>query len=233
MATTPPPPQTPPRLPADPADPATPGTPVDPATPARPRGAVRRELLLEATLALLGEIGADAVTHRRVAARAGLPLASTTYWFASKDELLTEALRHAASEDVARLRAAAAAAATSPTGATTATEPPTPRAIVDVLLKSESELSRGSLMATYTLMLEAARRPALQQLSRDWTDAYLEVVGALLHRAGSHRPADDARLLIAAADGLSIDELAGGTHARTDPRPELERLTRALLQTPR
>ena len=57
-----------------------------------PRGPARREALLEAVLQLVADVGADAVTHRRVAEVAGLPLASTTYWFASKEHLLTAAL---------------------------------------------------------------------------------------------------------------------------------------------
>jgi len=67
----------------------------------RPRGPARREALLEAVLAIVAEVGAEAVTHRRVAERAGLPLASTTYWFDSKEDLLTAALELAAERDVA------------------------------------------------------------------------------------------------------------------------------------
>src|ERR1700759_3036066 len=74
-------------------------TPTDP----RPRGAGRREGLLEAVLRIVAEVGPDAVTHRRVAEVAGLPLASTTYWFDSKEHLLTAALELAAERDTARL----------------------------------------------------------------------------------------------------------------------------------
>ena len=45
-----------------------------------------------ATLALIGEHGSDAVTHRAVAGARGLPLSATTYWFASKEDLLQEAV---------------------------------------------------------------------------------------------------------------------------------------------
>ena len=69
----------------------------------RPRGAARREALLEAVLEIVAEVGAEAVTHRRVAEQAQLPLASTTYWFDSKEDLLTAALQLAAERDVARL----------------------------------------------------------------------------------------------------------------------------------
>ena len=51
----------------------------------------------------MAEVGPDAVTHRRVAEVAQLPLASTTYWFESKEHLLTAALELAAERDTARL----------------------------------------------------------------------------------------------------------------------------------
>ena len=71
------------------------------------RAARRREALLEATLRIVADTGADAVTHRRVAEVAQLPLASTTYYFDSKEELLTAALELAAERDMARLHAIA------------------------------------------------------------------------------------------------------------------------------
>ncbi|MCK5892291.1 TetR family transcriptional regulator [Aeromicrobium sp.] len=56
------------------------------------RSRARREALLAAAIELFAEGGARAVTHRAVAARAGLPPATTTYYFASIDELVREAL---------------------------------------------------------------------------------------------------------------------------------------------
>ncbi|MGI8714224.1 MAG: TetR/AcrR family transcriptional regulator [Solirubrobacteraceae bacterium] len=192
----------------------------------RPRGAVRRQLLLEAVLTIVGEVGADAVTHRRVAEVAQLPLASTTYWFASKDELLTAALQLAAERDVARLHALAQALCDVNRVSGRAAVEGAITAVVDPL---DEPSSRASLMVTYALLLEAARRPALQELTRRWTDAYLETIGALLERAGSRDPRGDARLLLAAADGLVFEQLASGEHA--DLRPALRRLGSALVES--
>ncbi|GAA3543011.1 TetR family transcriptional regulator [Aeromicrobium flavum] len=58
------------------------------------RSRQRREALLNAALDLFVEGGSRAVTHRAVAAAAGLPAATTTYYFATIDELLREALTH-------------------------------------------------------------------------------------------------------------------------------------------
>ena len=59
---------------------------------AQGRSRQRRDELLAATIELFAEGGSRAVTHRAVARRAGLPPATTTYYFASIEELLREAL---------------------------------------------------------------------------------------------------------------------------------------------
>jgi hypothetical protein len=77
--------------------------------------------------------------------------------------------------------------------------------------------------------VEAARRPALREVAEDWTQAYLDTIGGLLERAGSSQPHDDAELLLAAADGLLITQLATGHSA--DLQAPLVRLGRSLVGT--
>ncbi len=48
----------------------------------------RRERIMRATLDVIAEQGTQGVTHRRVAARADVPLGSMTYHFAGMDDLL-------------------------------------------------------------------------------------------------------------------------------------------------
>ena len=192
-------------------------------TPKRPRGAARREALLEAVLKIVAEVGADAVTHRRVAEVAGLPLASTTYWFDSKEHLLTAALELAAERDIARLREFV--------GSNLADEAdPIELAVASILEPCEAspQASRGSLVATYTLLLEAARRPALQAITRRWTDAYLDALEELLSHTTASAPRRDAELLLAAADGLLIGQLASGE--TTDLTPKLRGLATTLVE---
>lgn len=52
----------------------------------------RRRAIVAAAADLIVEIGITHLTHRRVAARAGVPLGSTTHYFASLDDLRGEAL---------------------------------------------------------------------------------------------------------------------------------------------
>ncbi|MBO3749718.1 TetR family transcriptional regulator [Streptosporangiaceae bacterium NEAU-GS5] len=51
----------------------------------------RKRALLDAAVDLMTEAGFTAVTHRAVAARAGVPLAATTYHFATRDDLVVQA----------------------------------------------------------------------------------------------------------------------------------------------
>lgn len=181
----------------------------------RPRGAARREALLEAVLKIVGEVGPDAVTHRRVAEVAGLPLASTTYWFDSKEHLLTAALELACDRDIARLQEFVTSGEELPP-----VSDPLDLAVSAILEPCDPspQASRGSLVATYALLLEAARRPALQLVARRWTDAYLEALGSLFAQAGSSDPSRDAEMLLAAADGLLIEQLATGDTGDLAPR---------------
>lgn len=56
------------------------------------RSRLRRGELLDAAIALFAEGGARGITHRAVAAKAGLPSATTNYYFPSIDELIEAAL---------------------------------------------------------------------------------------------------------------------------------------------
>lgn len=191
-----------------------------------PRGEARRAHLLEAALRIIARTGPDALTHRRVAEEAGLPLAATTYWFASKEELVAEAFALAAERDVARMAEVAAALEREgiPSGDDLAGS-------LAALVARELHGERPALVASYALWVEAARRPALREVSTAWTDAYAGLAATLMAAAGSARPRDDARLLVAALDGLLLEQLVRDTpdFEAAVLRPALERLIGALL----
>ena len=170
---------------------------------------------------IVAEVGADAVTHRRVAQEAGLPLASTTYWFDSKEHLLTAALERAADRDISRLRAFLRDAPDDADPLALAVD-----AIVGSL-EDTAQSSRSSLVATYALMLEAARRPAMRAINQRWTEAYLDSLERLLGVAGSAEPRADAVILLAAADGLFVEQLT--SEEAPELGPQLRRLAEALV----
>ena len=59
-----------------------------------PKGERRRRSLLEATLRVIARGGVEAVTHRRVAAEAGVSHGTTTYHFASREDIILQAFRY-------------------------------------------------------------------------------------------------------------------------------------------
>jgi DNA-binding transcriptional regulator YbjK len=69
--------------------------------PRQPRGHDRRRLLVVTAAELLWSQGVGAVSHRRVADAAQVPLGSTTYYFSSLDTLVAAAVEHLEGERVA------------------------------------------------------------------------------------------------------------------------------------
>jgi hypothetical protein len=77
------------------------------------------------------------------------------------------------------------------------------------------------MLARYELALEATRRPALRAAYDQAGRAYREHAAGLLAAAGSADPARHARLLVAWAEGVMFDTIAG---AGGDPAPTPEEL---------
>jgi TetR/AcrR family transcriptional regulator, regulator of biofilm formation and stress response len=190
-----------------------------------PRGEARREAILRATLSVIAAHGTDGVTHRAVAAEAGLPLSATTYWFDSRDELLEETLRFAAREETGRLERIVLDLA--------------PRELdvagwADALsefLVSEIEADPERHLALYELGIEAARNPALRPEVQAMHAAQLKLAELGARAAGSDDPAADAPIIVAALFGLLFAQLATPRkgYEREVLRPALERLFERLV----
>lgn len=189
----------------------------------RPRGAARRRSIVEAALTLLGRGGSGAVTHRAVAAEAGVPLAATTYYFATKDDLVLEAFALAMTEDVAALGAVAPLPGEDPLS------PADAAAWLEPVLVGDLGDDHETRLVLLELELEAARRPELAPLSRAWTDAYVRAIAPALERLGSPDPERDAWIVLGAAEGMKLELLASGEPRPLDAvRPALERLLASL-----
>jgi DNA-binding transcriptional regulator YbjK len=171
------------------------------------RGERRRAALLDAATELLEAEGFDALSHRAVAARAGLPLAATTYYFASLDELVEHALRRLAEANLDRARALAAALPPGPA------EPAAVARTVVAMLTGGGQPA-ASLLTFYERYLQAGRRPRLQPLVRSWNAELVALLGDVLRRAGHPWRGNRPRLLLAAVDGLLLQLLVEG-----DPDP--------------
>ncbi|TCK22483.1 TetR/AcrR family transcriptional regulator [Pseudonocardia endophytica] len=176
----------------------------------RARGDRRRELLLDAAMDVIAAGGAGAVTHRAVAARAGVPAAAPGYYFPRVDDILVAALTRAgrryelAVEDAAR----------------TVRDGGEPVAALAAAVQGwDGRAGDAAMAAEYELYLLAARRPELAPVALGWADR----LTTLLVDAGAG-PAQ-ARAVVALVEGVLLQSLLG----RTLPADELAAALRRLL----
>jgi TetR/AcrR family transcriptional regulator, regulator of biofilm formation and stress response len=165
------------------------------------------------------------VTHRAVAERAGVPLASTTYWFESKEDLLQETLLLAAREEVARLERLVLELAPSEVDVAGWA-----RAVAAVLA-GDVEADPVRHVAFVELVLEGTRRPWLREEIERWDRAHLSLAELGLRAAGSPDPPGDAQLVVATITGLMLGQLASPRPGFEQKvfRPVLERLFTSLV----
>jgi DNA-binding transcriptional regulator YbjK len=166
----------------------------------------RRTALLEATLQLIGEGGLGAVTHRAVERAAGLPHGSTTYYFKTRAQLLEAAVERLLEIDRARADEIVHAISR-----TLATRRPLGELDLDAIaaaIVAWLESDRTYQLARYELFVESARRPELKASMMAGATAFLRVLEPIVVAAGSHDPPRDARIALAMANGLMLEQLA-------------------------
>jgi DNA-binding transcriptional regulator YbjK len=181
----------------------------------------RRVAILDAALCVIAAGGVDAVTHREVAAQAAVPLGSTTYYFASRDELLREAFRHYAAGVLAWLEELWGESV----------RPPTAAAVVAFLVEvAQREFARPEfVLVEYELILRAARDPALAQVFRAYEHALAARLAEALERLGAAHPFDSARTLIALVRGFELERLTEPAADFEDLRGRLAPVVAALV----
>ena len=161
------------------------------------RRSPRRREILEATLRVIGESGVKGVTHRAVAQEAGVALASTTYYFDSKDALVEEALEQMIArsiEDVRRFTACSG--------------PISHQELIDRIMGfADAQINDpfAFLTAQYELMLEAGRREYLHPLVRRWTIAYMDGFNNLVESAGLPDPVATAEIVTNFVEGALLN----------------------------
>lgn len=180
----------------------------------------RRRAILDATLRVIAADGVEVVTHRRVAAEAGVPLGSTTYYFDSRDALVRAAFRHYVARTLAALTALGSAQ---------------PKDTVEDLVAFLIEVVRHEaadpaiILLEYELMLRAARDPVLARDVQGYERGLAGRLAEVLERLGVAQPFDAARTLIAVVRGFELESLHRAGVDVTDLRRRLLPVARALL----
>jgi DNA-binding transcriptional regulator YbjK len=165
-----------------------------------PKGERRRYALVSAAAELLCEGGFEAVRHRAVAGRAGLPLASTTYYFSSLDDLIISAVEHIGMLEVAQLRAQVAAVSRRRRGAASTAD-----VLVDLLVNDEPGPGQTEqLISRYERYIACARQPALRKIQRRNMRQRADAIADAIERSGRSVLPDVVGQLICAVDGAVI-----------------------------
>jgi DNA-binding transcriptional regulator YbjK len=189
-----------------------------------PKGERRRYALVSAASELLAEGGFEAVRHRAVAQRAGLPLASTTYYFSSLDDLIARAVEHIGMIEVAQLRARVHSLSRRRRGPETSAE-----VLVDLLVEDVSGPGLADqLISRYERLIACTRLPALRETMRRNLRQRAEAVAEAIERSGRSVHIELVRTLLYAVDGSVVSALVEGHDPRTAAQQTVVELIEVL-----
>lgn len=165
-----------------------------------PSAQARRNALLRATVEIVAEQGMAGVTHRAVTERAGLPLATASYFFSSIDELAKESLLTFMAEEQAAQTATAEQLAAHTMSA-------------DEMGRMLAAANRPRLpdwLAYCEALLHAARHPEFREAAQDALESSWTVARAVVRAVGAPEAEAAAPVLTALAHGLALDQMAVG-----------------------
>lgn len=166
------------------------------------RGEERRQVLIEATLRIIEEDGLEGVTHRRVAEAAGVPLAATTYYFSSKEDLMQAAMESLIAREASNLRLITDLVLER--GSMSLEEG------LEAIIAWQADLLRHHRMqrfAEFELYLRVARTAPRRADLPDWPHAFHEVASAALGALGLEHPEREAKAMVALIHGLVLHGL--------------------------
>lgn len=188
-----------------------------------PKGERRRQALVEAAAELLEEGGFEALRHRAVAERAGMPLASTTYYFDSLDDLIIATVEYDARRELDTARARLDELPDPPGSADTLTEQ-----ILDLLLGVRSrDGGADAVLVRYERLVGSPRRPYLAPLMRELAGELHKLLAEIFSRFGKEVSKQRLQELIALVDGAVVNALI---ESDPDPRNAARSMLKAQLR---
>lgn len=165
---------------------------------AGPRGA-NRERILRAALDIISKRGVDKVTHRAVASVAGVSPGTTTYHFATREDLVRDAFSLYI-DDYQR------------TLVETLTERPvhTREDLIRFLggMTTLNPEQSGLEAIEYEMVLFAGRDDAMRMRVAAWSRTLESWLSDPLERLGASRPLEAARMLVAMSRGSEFEVLS-------------------------
>jgi DNA-binding transcriptional regulator YbjK len=188
-------------------------------TATTPKGERRRQALVAAAAELLLEGGFDAVRHRSVATRADLPLASTTYYFESLEDLIARAVEFSGNAELDAMRRRIGEVPHRRRGADATVD-----LVLDLLVGVDGpdEYARGRLIARYERSVASARHPELREVQLRLRLQLEELLADMLRRSDRVVRPEQLRRLVAMVDGAVV-----AAFTELDPQPR--RMARGAL----
>ncbi len=180
----------------------------------------RRREILAATVRVIAQGGADAVTHRRVAAEARVPLGSLTYYFESREDLIREAFRFYIDEATAFLLEVEREF------------PPISVAdLVDLIVEiMRREFMQPELLrAEYEMIVHASRDEQVARAYAGWERGLESRLAAPLEALGAERPLAAARTILHLVRGYELEQLAHHAEDASEFRSRLRSVVEMLV----
>ena len=172
------------------------------------KGERRRHALVRAAAELLCEGGFEAVSHRAVAERARVPLASTTYYFSSLEELVEKAVEYLGATELAQLRDRVEALPRRRRGAEATAD-----VLVDLLA---ADPTREELISRYERYIACARHPELRGVERRLLKQRVDAIAEAIGRSGRRVRSGMMTALLYSFDGAVASSLAEDAAAPRD-----------------
>ncbi|GII85722.1 hypothetical protein Ssi03_37120 [Sphaerisporangium siamense] len=190
----------------------------------------REEVVADAAITLLVERGMRGLTHRAVDEQAGLPLGSTSNLARTRAALLALTLARLTELEERQF------APLSPGTAQAIPLPDGPHQLADLaarVLHAQLTEGRRTTLARYELALEATRRPELREVYDKAGTRFRDLAVAVLTAAGSPDAARQGHRLVAYAEGLLFDAIAGAgtTPGLDDLRTAMREILHGMLNS--
>lgn len=181
----------------------------------------RQAALSDAGLRLVARDGLRGLTHRAVDAEAGVPLGSTSYYFRTRDDLVTACVRRIVELDVFEVSAGGVAEH---------------RVTADLFAQLGADLmwrwitvDADRHLARYELLLHSRRRPELAEQLHAAADRLRAAVAAVLRTQGCAEADRTAIWFVGCVDGVVLDQLTGPAERRMS-RADLDVVAVALVE---
>lgn len=182
----------------------------------------RRTAIADAAITTLAANGMRGFTHRAVDRAAKLPEGSTSYYFRTREALLTATLARMAELDLADVEDLPHLGG--------GTGPEELAELLAAVVERWVTATRERTLARYELSLETTRRPELRATMARLGGGFRLMAEEFLRAAGADEPARRGRAIVSYVDGLVFHQLLQIGAGEFSPA-ELRAACRDLLRT--